>query len=262
MKPGTDYKPSTSIAILCVGEPGTGHTRLMSAFPDPGIVDLDLNLNSAIPFLKGKKWCYAQPGFEADGKRIEPIDFGKEAFRSTPSRWENTVAETKKLLASPDVRTICVDGLGILVEYLMEHIINEGRKAGTNKSGKMEIQSYAELARLLRGYIAMIRSVGKIVYVTAHQTSDKDDVTGAIRYVLAVPGQSKDTLMALFTDVLATAARPDASSPVGAQYEIITRPSGFHIALKCSVGLPPRINVTNKTPDEVWKIFGPAYGLA
>lgn len=240
MKPNTDYHPTHSIAILAVGEPGTGKTRLMMSLPTPGILDIDMNLNSGVRVAQGKEFYFSQPTFDDSG-----VEIPKE------SRWNRTVSETKLMLKDPRIKSICVDGLGQLCIYLMDHIVNENKKAGTNKTGKMELRDYGDVARLLRDYITMLRIGGKIVYVSSHQTADKDDITGAMRYALAIPGQSKDTLGGLFTDVWATHAAPQGQGKV--KYEIRTRPTGYHVALKTSFDLPSAIDVTDKSPETIWK---------
>ena len=138
---------------------------------------------------------------------------------------------------------------------ICDHIVMEGQKAGGNKTGKMELQNYADLSRLLRGYIMMIRSSGKFLVVTSHQVGDKDEATGAYRYVLSIPGSSKDTLGGCFTDVWATVARLKGLSDV--VYEIRTKPSGQHIALGASFPIESSIDVTGKSPSQVWSILEP-----
>lgn len=243
MKTNTQYKPTHSCAVLLVGEPKTGKTRAMFSFPAPGIIDCDMNLNSGVRVAGGKQFWYTQPAIQDDGTPI-PMEL----------RWLRAVAETKAMLLMPDVKTIVVDGLGMLCEWLMAHIVNENKKAGTNKTGKMELRDYGDVARLLRDYITMLRIGGKYVVVTSHQSADKDELTGAMRYTLAIPGQSKETLGGLFTDVWATTAKPSGGKHL---YEIRTKPTGFHVALGTSFDLPSAIDVTDKLPDQIWSILSP-----
>jgi len=244
VKSNTQYTTSHSIAVLAVGEPKTGKTRLLMSFPTPGIIDCGMNLNSAVRVSSGKEFYYTQPSLTDDNKEV-PLE----------DRWLRCVSETKAMLADPRIRTICVDDLGVLCEWIIAHIIKQNRLAGTNKTGKMELRDYGDLARLLRDYVSMLRIGGKIVYVSSHQTADRDDLTGAMRYALAIPGQSKDTLGGLFTDVWATRATPAGGGKV--KYEICTRPTGFHVALGTSFDLPAVIDVTDKDPAAVWQLLEP-----
>ena len=243
MKSSSAFSTTGSQAVLIVGEPKSGKSNLALAFPDPAIIDWDQNLASAVRRAPGKSFDYCQPGVtDTGGQRLES------------EQWSYAVKETKAICADPKYKTIIVDGLGLMANAICNHIVAEGQKAG-QKTNKMELQNYGDLSRLLRGYIMMVRSSGKYLVVTSHQIGDKDEATGAYRYVLAIPGQSKDTLGGCFTDVWATVARLKGISDV--VYEIRTKPSGQHIALGASFPIDSSVDVTNKTPAQVWSILEP-----
>jgi hypothetical protein len=245
MKTSTELTTSHSTAVLLVGEPKTGKTGVMLAFPDPWINDIDMNLAGQLRRLPAgsKKFWFDQPALK-DGKERPMVE-----------RWPEVVKVTKEAILEPQVKSICVDGLGMMCEWLIAYIVDQNIKAGTCKTGKMELQMYGELARLLRGYIMLLRTSGKYVVVTSHQTADKDDLTGAMRYALAIPGQSKDTLGGLFTDCWATTAMSQPANKV--KYEIRTKPTGFHVALGTSFSLDAAIDVTDKSPAQVWTLLEP-----
>lgn len=248
MKTSTQYTNKHSCAILLVGEPKTGKTRTMLAFPDPWIADIDLNLNSGLRVAPGKKFWFDQPSLNDDGTE-----------RPAEKRWDTLVEATKIAIRTPEVKSIVIDGLGILSGYLIAHVVASAVKAGNCKTGKMELQMYGEFARLLRGYVMMVRASGRYIVFTSHQTVDKNELTGALHYALAIPGQSKDTLGGLFTDVWATTATPAGIGKV--KYEIRTKPTGFHVALGTSFDLSPAIDVTDKSPSEIWSLLAPKIGV-
>lgn len=244
MKSSTTFSTTASQAILIVGEPKTGKSSLSMAFPEPAYIDWDQNLGSAVRRAPGKSFDYCQPGIKDDGTQ-----------RPVGEQWKYAVEETKAIISNPKYKTIVIDGLGLMCSALCDHIINEGKLSGANKTGKMELQNYGDLSRLLRNYVMLVRSSGKFLVVTSHQVGDKDDVTGVIRYVLAIPGQSKDTLGGCFTDVWATMARPKGLNEV--VYELRTKPTGQHVALGASFPIESSIDITNKTPEQIWAIIGP-----
>jgi hypothetical protein len=249
MKPSTSLSLSTGISVLLVGEPKSGKTSLTLAFPDPAVIDWDLNLASGMRRAPGKTFDLVQPSIKDDG-----------SFRPLTDQWMYAVKETYEIIKSPKYKTIIIDGLGNMCNALCAHITNEAQKAGASKVKtialdgttipQMEIQHYGDLARLLRAYIMLLRASGKYVLVTSHQTGDKDEVTKAIRYVLAIPGQSKDTLGGCFTDVWATSATPRGPGQV--KYEIMTKPTGFHVALGASSNIDAAVDVTNQSPSTIW----------
>jgi hypothetical protein len=100
-----------------------------------------------------------------------------------------------------------------------------------------------------------MRSSGKIVIWTAHQKVEKDELTGGLKYFLNMSGKLAQSLGGYFTDVWAMSATP---VPGGAtKYSIRTKPTGYHVALGCSIPLDPEIDITGKNPQEIWSILGP-----
>lgn len=260
MKSSNDYKPTQSIAILCVGNPGTGKTRLMFGFPRPGIVDVDLNLNSAVRVSAGKQFFYAQPSIMADQAEV---DFVNKCIPTAPlqlkvgdevpldRRWLVVVRETKALLLNPAVGTVCIDGLTVLSRWLLEYCEAELIRAGINVK-KEYLAKYGNFIKLMSDYITMLRIGGKIVFVTCHQTADQNELTKMWYYNLAIPGQLKDNLGGLFTDVwgMSTTVVGDV-----VDYWINTRPTNLHVALKTSFDLDAKIKVTGLAPDAMWRLL-------
>ena len=238
MKSSTSFTTTSSVAILCVGEPKSGKTRLMMSFPTPGIIDCDLNLNSAVRIANGKEFYYSQPSIDEKTSLEVPVE----------KRWPIVVEETKKMILDPNIRTICVDGLSILSEWLLAYCEAELIKGGINVQ-KEYLAKYQRFGILMPQYISMLRCAGKLVFVTCHQSMDKEEGTGRVRYFLAIPGQLKDRLGGLFSDVWAM-----SSTPAGAtvKYEIRTKPTGYHVNLGTSLDLLPSIDITNKSLDEMW----------
>lgn len=253
-----DSFQTTALSFLVVGEPKSGKSDIGLAFPSVGVIDWDLNLSAAVRRARHVdpkfSFQYTQPAIRDDGTE-RPMD----------ERWEQCIKETKTLIADPSIKSIMIDGLGMMCEAITSFILKANVAAGTSKlktvdaAGKsipkMEIQHYDDLQRILRQYIMWVRSSGKFFIVTSHQTGDKDDVTGVIRYVLAIPGKSKDTLGGCFTDVVAAMATPSGLNKV--KYEIRTKPTGFHVALGASFPIEGAIDVTDKSPQEIWKILEP-----
>ena len=245
MKSSTQFKPQTNVAVLNVGDPGSGKTRLAMAFPRPGILDCDGNLTSAVRVSNGKEFYYSQPFKTDDDKEVPEVD-----------RWNRAVSETKLLLTSPNVDTFVLDGLSNLCRWGLVHTENELTKAGINIK-KEYLAKYQSFIPLLSNFITMLRIPGKYVVVNVHQLMEKDELSGAIRYYLDIPGRLAGTLGGQFTDVWGMASIADPGSKVGAKYSVRTKPSGFHVNLKTSLDLEPSIDITGKNPSEIWAILEP-----
>jgi len=239
-----------SLAVLLVGDPKSGKSSAMLGFPDLVVFDWDQNLGSAIRRTKtatspdGVVFDFCQPAVDDNGKIIEPHN-----------QWKQFTKELTTALTNPKYKTIAIDGLGLMCQALCEHIVAETRMAGSNKTGRMELQNYGDLARMLRATIMSIRSSGKTLVVTSHQTADKDDVSGVMRYYLAIPGQSKDTLGGTFTDVWAVIKKPHGLNDE--KYELRTKADVRSVPLGASFDFPDKgaLDITGKTPQDIWKIL-------
>ena len=246
MKSSSTYVPSTNVAILCVGNPKSGKTRLGMAFPRPGILDCDGNLSSAVRIAGGKKFLYSRPYETDDGKEIPEVD-----------RWNRAWKETVELLKSPETDTIVIDGLSNLCRWGLVHAENELKKAGINLQ-KEFFAKYASFIPLLTSFITTLRIPGKYVVVNVHQIIEKDELTGRTSFKLDIPGRLAETLGGQFTDVWGMESIADpTNTKVGAKYSIRTKPSGYHINLGTSLDLAPSIDITDKTPDQIWSLLAP-----
>lgn len=250
MKSNLDFRPNASVAILLVGDPGSGKTRLGMSLPTPGILDCDGNLTSAVRVSAGKKFFYAQPFLTDDGKEVPEVE-----------RWPMAVKQTKELLLSKETESFFLDGLGNLCRWGLIYAEDQLVKAGINIK-KEYLAKYMSFIPLLTNFITMIRIPGKMVMVSVHQTMEKDELSGSIRYELDIPGRLKNTLGGQFTDVWGTSSLADVGSKVGAKYLVRTKPSGYHVNLKTSLDLEPSVDLTGKTPPEVWTMLSPKLSVS
>lgn len=239
------FVPTTAQAILSVGDPGSGKSRLGFALPRPGILDCGNNLASAIRVSAGKPFIVSQPFCTDDGKEVPEVE-----------RWTRAVSETKLMLASPSTESFFLDDLSNLCRWGLVYCEAELVKAGINVK-KEYLAKYQSFIPLLTNFMTMIRIPKKLVMVSVHQTMEKDELSGTIRYELDIPGRLKNTLGGQFTDVWGTSSVPDPGSKVGAKYYIRTKPSGYHVNLKTSLDLEPSIDITGKTPTEIWSLLSP-----
>lgn len=245
MKPSTAYSPSSSVAFLLVGEPKAGKTRFCMSMPVPGIMDCDGNLSSAVRVSGTKKFFFSEAFRDDAGKEVPEVD-----------RWNHVVKETKALLTHPETESFVLDGLSNLCRWGLIHCEAELVKAGINIK-KEYLAKYQFFIPLLSNYITMLRIPRKPVVVTVHQIAEKEELTGRISYKCDIPGRLADTIGGQFTDVVAMASIADPGSKIGAKYFIKTKPTGFHINLGTSLDLEPSIDVSGKTPQEIWSVIGP-----
>lgn len=249
MKTSDQLEWQSFLALLLVGEPKTGKTTIELAFPAPGILNVDRNLDGPRRRAVGKKFFHDDPSLDKNGKELE-LKF----------RWNRAMEILKEFYAADEVLTISIDSLSGLCDYLVEHVIHQVSITEGKKIDRPRIQDYYTVKDLLGKFAIFLRacSLKKHVIIAAHQKADKDDATSAIRYSLNIPGQQAQNWGSYFTDVWATTA-----TDVGGKtkYEIRTKPTGFHVSLGTSLPMDPKIDVTDKSPDEIWAMLSPKLSI-
>lgn len=225
------------LALLLVGAPKTGKTNVAMQFPNPGFIDADKNLFSAVRRHPNKKFWYGQPDYGPDGTPLKP-----------EQRWIRTLAIADELLAVPELQTIVVDSGTRVQTFLQEYLISQGAPSskgdGTLKIGGEAMMSMAlwyPFKTLFERFIMKLRATKKIVVFIFHEKVDKDEITGTLLYRPSIGGQLADTMGALFTDVWRTEAVPGAQDKV--DYKVRTVPTA-RMALGNSLGLPTTFNFT------------------
>jgi len=173
-------------------------------------------------------------------------------------------ALTKAAIAHPEVKTIVYDSVSALSRILTENILARLQLAGAKFRDdtidkQLRIQDYQTLLTFVLRLVALCRASGKYVIWTAHQKADKDEGTGVLRYEVQIPGGLKSNLGSYFTDVWAVTSQSQPGG--GCKYSIRTKPTGYHINLGSSFPIDPEVDVTNKSPSDVWPILAPKLGV-
>lgn len=249
MKSSSDYKITNSFALLLVGEPKTGKTNLAYGFPDPYFLDLDLNLASAI--RRGG----TRPFFYDTVNELPP-----------EQRYPKAEEYIKAAAADPRIKTIVVDGLGGVANMVQDYIVSRLKTMGVKLrtdtlDDQIRLSDYQTLATYTLRLLALCRASGKYVIWTAHQKADKDELTGANRYKLHMPGNLSENLGGYFTDVWATVATPAfAAGKSITKYTIRTKPTGLHVSLGASFPVESEIDVTDKSPQQIWELLSGKLG--
>lgn len=251
MKSANEYPGKQSPAILVCGLPKTGKTRLLAGFPVPGVVDCDMNLISALRIMPNKEFYFEQPLLDPKTNLVIPDEDRHKC-------WPNSVNAAKEMVISPKVKTLVVDGLTAMAQWGLLHCESELVKAGVNTK-KEYLAKFQSFITLMTNFVTTMRLAGKPIVFTCHTSVEQSDVTKIWYTSLAIPGQLKDRLGGLFTDVWATYTKLVGDRT---KYFIKTRPtSSLDPALGTSFDLPAEIDVTDKSPEDVWKILEPKLGI-
>lgn len=234
MKDGSTYPTNQAIAVLVAGEPGSGKTNLCLDWPDPYVIDCEGNMKNAIERHAGKRFWYDNP--ERDDK---------DALLPEDQRWTRIEQLLNANAAKPEVKTIVVDGLGAVTDYLKAFLVTKGGDAEkplvVGGQRVMTKSLWGPFADLLKRFVFKGRSYGKPFVLTSHLKVDENEMTAVKEQRVNLQGQLVSDFPKLFTDFWMTVATPVPVSkeyPTGVKYSVKTVPT-IRITLKCSCGLPP-----------------------
>lgn len=230
MKPGTSYPLNTAMALLLLGEPGSGKTCTAMTFPAPWFADCDGNIRSAKLRFPDKEFWFDTIDVDENDKPVPAQD-----------RWLRLVACLKAAGQDPKVQTIVLDSLTKISEYLQAYIISKGSQAEkplqVGGISIMTMSLWNPFRRLTLDLIGQARLYKKPVIVIAHTKREKDEITGVVQNLPNIQGSLDNDLAGVFTDVWLCETTPNGAA---CKYEVITVPTN-RIKLKSSTpGLPAR----------------------
>jgi len=235
MQASSTYKPNQSFGLLLVGEPKCGKTNLALAFPKPYILDADNNLGGASRRMGDTAFFFDILTVGADGSTIP-----KE------KRWGRAMECLKEAIKSSEVQTIIIDSLAPLCDSLIDHILF------TEQIEKMRIQDWLPFQTKLKQLIVALRASGKYIIVIAHSVADKDELSGALTWVVAMPGALRHNFAGYFSDVWTV--RPRNVGGV-LSYTLHTTPVPLTLTLGRSLSVAKQLDITDKKPKEIWAML-------
>ena len=251
---------TNTFALLLVGNPKVGKTRVVTSFPDVYVLDLDKNINSAVAVAGTRKFWYDYVDVDDQNKPIEP-----------EKQWLRLIELFEKAMVNPQYKTIAIDSITRLDEISKNYILGELRRAGVKLRSdtiddQLRITDYETHKKQFLRTLAKARACGKYVVWTSHQVYKENELTETPEYILSISGALKATFGGYFTDVWGMQAK-EAAQMVGGKavmstkYTIRTKPTNGFVALGSSIKAPAEIDITDKTQEQIWQIIEPFINL-
>jgi len=215
------------VTLLLKGDSGTGKTYKAAQFPRPAVFNFDNNLSGLrkLPDDVRKHVKIVDPRKSKAGTQLKDVDI-----------WKNFIEQLEYVGQDQDVGTMIIDSMTTMAEVLMDKILKTD-----DPSRAVEIQQWGEFQRYMKWlgeHLLCANDLDKHVIFLAHESIMVEKVTGKVRYLLAIGGQTKSNFDLYFTDVWRSYTKPSKDNKVGVEYWIRTLATDYHTA-KSSLVLPP-----------------------
>lgn len=231
-----DVSTRHQFRLLLLSKPGHRKSSIAAHFPAPGFLDGDQNIYRLREHYPDKKFKFAQPQYDANGKVLAKADI-----------WPRVITLVDELIADPEVKTIVLDSISALQEPLIDWIL--AQPAGTNKMKPLVIsgvqvltrEQYRPFADKLLDIVAKIHTSGKPTIWIFHEREQRTE-QGILELVEPhVTSSLRGNISRVFTDVWRTKLKivpEDKAHPTGAAYFIRTAPER-EVPYLCTSGTLP-----------------------
>lgn len=232
MQPISSFNSNLGTAIGIVGPAGSGKTVLgMRLFPKTYVIVGDLNFQSGKRYLEKINALTNIVGFDTlavdeKGEKVKPFLRYDRFFKCL-----STAAE------DPNVDAIFVDGATQITEIIIAKIVSAQREEDIQiAGGKDSWPKWGTVGVTWRGLISQIRTTGKKFVLAIHEQKNKDESDQIWKHELLIPGQTKDMLPNLMSDIWRTEVHKEGQNH---KWMVRMLPEPFKIEfLKNNYGLP------------------------
>lgn len=243
MQPISSFNSNLGTAIGIVGPAGSGKTVLgMRLFPKTYVLVGDLNFQSGKRYLEKINALDNIVGFDTvdvdeTGKKIPPNQ-----------RYDRFWKCLSTAAASPEVDAIFVDGATQLTQYIIAKIVGATTEDQIQiAGGKDSWPKWGTVGVTWRGMISQIRTTGKKFVLAIHESKNQDESDQIWKHELLIPGQTKDMLPNLMSDIWRTEVKESSGVHT---WMVRTLPNIRMEFLKNTYGLPAMLPA-----DEVVKLM-------
>lgn len=237
-----DDNPSNP-TMLFIGPAGSGKTTFMARFGRVLIIDIDKNLNGPTKVLRNEK---------RDLALIEYVNVDRDESGAAVGLLQQ-YQRFDRLLSAAAQRTD-LDLIGITSTTTLAPVVANEVRRQLNKSVDytFEIRDWGKYLALWQHILTTCRTLKTPVALDGHWEGNKDDVSGAITYSLAIPGKASHQLPALFSDVL----RFDVENVIEGgksvpKYSIHTVQERLYPGVKVALDMPPKFEATQANADKM-----------
>ncbi len=146
IKQPSELEVKQTLSILIYGQPGIGKTTLGCSSP-----------NSVL--------------FDYDGG-VQRINGAHQVATVQIKSWEDTTEALKELETMPEIKTIVIDTVGKMLDYMALYIVKNDSKQG-KRDGSLSLQGYGQRKTMFQNFIKQVFVSGKNIIFIAHEKEEK-----------------------------------------------------------------------------------------
>jgi hypothetical protein len=222
----------TPPAFLFGGPPGGGKTTCALGFPNPFIVDCDLNLIGPERYFRDVLKSDKEFKYE-----VVNLDANNNVINNDHERWLRAETIINQACNDPWTKTIVIDSLSLLSKHIIAWIMWKEKKS------EMRIQDWIPFAQVLTTILIKCRMKGKMFILTCHDSVERNDKGDITEYTVNVSsGKVRDLLPGVFSDFYRFDRMPGAGANPPT-FRILPQRDGLSRSLKNSYLMPSLIEI-------------------
>ena len=147
IKKPSELSVKGTLSVLIYGQPGIGKTTFGVSAPDAVLFDYDGG--------------------------VQRINGAHQVLTLQPTSWEDTNAALKEIAEEmPEVKTIVIDTVGKMLDFMSAYIIKTDPKMGM-RDGSLSLKGYGVRKTMFVNFIKSLAMMGKNVVFVAHEREER-----------------------------------------------------------------------------------------
>ncbi len=230
--PKTDEMPASNLsdlAIMLIGEPGSGKTKFLASLPKPIYV---------FDFDKGIRTLRGETDIEYDLYRDGPFGMDKltgDDLYKWGHGWDEFMHKLVSFSKDCPFNTIALDTV-TFAQQLAKNAARRRHPSQKNGPEAMEIQHWGEVSNMVGSALDVLISFPCVKVVTAHVKRDVNPLNENVEFVPLIDGNMQGRIAGYFDEVYYT-NRKNSADKTKEEFTLQTKQSGLYKSARTRIGV-------------------------